>query len=275
LPFPKNLEDSVNLRIAGFERNKMGEYIGRALNSGMGGASLGDSTVRDIPKLIQELGRASAIGLSGASGGEGASGLLGGAMEGILNTKLSNMVGSANYFLRSRMPGTLGSTIDNITGQTVNPRETLAFEGVDLKTHSFSWELYPSNKEDSELIKSIVKRIKQNALPTTQDIAGIKRAFLQYPSTVDTYLLGVDPEHFIKYKTSMITDFSIDYGAGGIVAIAKGGKPAAVRLSMNIMELEIETADDHGVEPVVVNRPAQTDNAPSVNSGGPGFREGQ
>ena len=58
----------------------------------------------------------------------------------------------------------------------------------------------------------------------------------------------------------MITDFSVNYGAGGLVSIVKGGKPAGVSLSMNMMELDIHTADEFGVEPVELERPAQTDN---------------
>jgi len=44
----------------------------------------------------------------------------------------------------------------------------------------------------------------------------------------------------------MITEFSVDYGAGGGVSIMKGGKPAGVTLSLNMTELEIETSHDYG-----------------------------
>jgi hypothetical protein len=60
------------------------------------------------------------------------------------------------------------------------------------------------------------------------------------------YLLGVNQEHFMKFKTCMVSNVSVNYsGGGGITAIAKGGVPAAVELSMSFQELDIETADDY------------------------------
>ena len=62
------------------------------------------------------------------------------------------------------------------------------------------------------------------------------------------YLLGVNEEHYMKFKTSMVTQFTVDYGAGGGVAIMKGGKPAGVTINISLQELEIETAHDYGHE---------------------------
>jgi hypothetical protein len=60
------------------------------------------------------------------------------------------------------------------------------------------------------------------------------------------YLIGVNREYYMKFKTSMVTSFGVDYGAGGTLSIMKGGKPAGVNISMQLSELEIETAHDYG-----------------------------
>jgi hypothetical protein len=70
-------------------------------------------------------------------------------------------------------------------------------------------------------------------------------------------LLGIQSDHWIKYKSSMITEMQVDYGAAGGVSIMKGGKPASVQLSMTMSELEIETAHDYGAE---VNADDSNDN---------------
>ena len=99
--------------------------------------------------------------------------------------------------------------------------------------------------------------IKRKSLPEVGHLTGIPKAFLEYPSIVEVYLLGIQSDHWIKYKSSMITEMQVDYGAAGGVSIMKGGKPGAVQLSMTMSELEIETAHDYGAE---VNSDDSNDN---------------
>ena len=240
LPFPKQLVDATNLRINGFERDPFTEAIANKIKSFSEGGS-----VEDIPGMLQGLGASMSAALTGNNFGGG----LNDIASKFLGTDLKDIASGAQYLLRNNplMDGNISKTIDTVTNQTLNPRETLAFEGVDLRSHQFSWELFPSNQTDSERIRNIVKMIKRNSLPTVTSLAGIPKAYLQYPSTVDMYLLGVNEEHYIKYKTSMVTEFSVDYGAGGGVAIMKGGKPAGVQISMTMQELEAENAHDYGV----------------------------
>ena len=240
LPFPKNLTDATDLRINGFERDPFVETIAQKLNSFAGGAD-----VQNIPDLLQSTGAGLASALSGGNLGAG----LNNIASQFLGTSIKDVASGAQYLLRNSplMSGTVGKSVDIATNQTLNPRETLAFEGVNLRSHQFSWDLYPSNATDSERIRNIITAIKRNSLPTVTDLAGIPKAFLQYPSTVDMYLLGVNEDHFIKFKTSMVTQFTVDYGAGGGVAIMKGGKPAGVSIQLSFQELEIETAHDYGV----------------------------
>jgi hypothetical protein len=47
------------------------------------------------------------------------------------------------------------------------------------------------------------------------------------------------------FKTSMIQGFNVSYTPHGL-AIVKGGKPAMVSLSMNLVEADIHTAEDYG-----------------------------
>ena len=240
LPFPKQLVDGTNLRLNNFERDKATEQVAQRINNFLQGGE--GNAIGDIPGMIQQLG----AGLSSLIG-EGAGGMeaFRDLATDVLGTDVSDAATAAQYLLRSKLPGDISRSIDLVTGQTINPRETLAFEGVNLRTHQFNWDLYPSNEGDSERIREIVQMIKRNSLPGVSSIAGIPKAFLQYPSTVDMYLIGVNREHYMKFKTSMINSFTVDYGANGM-AFMKGGKPASVNLSIQLTELEIETAEDYG-----------------------------
>lgn len=255
LPFPKQLVDSSSLRINAFERDLVTEQIASRINNYLSGGA-DQSTVANIPDAIQAMG----AGLSSLTGS--GMGDMRAFTSSLLGTSVADVATAAQYLIRSRLPGDISRSIDNVTGQTVNPRETLAFEGVNLRTHQFNWDLYPSNVSDSERIREIVNLMKKNVLPVTQDLtsAGIAKAFLRYPSTVEMYLIGVSKEHYIKFKPAMVTSFSVDYGAGGNMSFMKGGKPAGVNIALNLTELEIETADDYGAASgaPVETRPAQT-----------------
>jgi len=240
LPFPKALSDNTNLRINSFERDPFTESIAGRIKDYMDGN--GGSTASDIPGMLEGMGASMASVLTGQNISTGINDIA----SKFMGTDLKDVASAAQYLLRKHIPGDIGRSIDTVTGQTINPRETLSFEGVELRKHSFSWDLYPSTQTDSERIKNIINTLKRKSLPEVTSLAGIPKAFLQYPSVVDIYLLGVNSEHFIKYKTSMITDFSVDYGAGGGVAMMRGGKPAGVTLSISLTELEIETAHDYG-----------------------------
>ena len=242
LPFPKALLDNTGLRINGNERDPFVESIASKINDFIDGK--GSMTAEQIPQMLQSMG----AGLSGIGGGDLMKAARGMAKE-VLGTDVKDVASASQYLLRNSplLSGNgVGRAIDLVTGQTINPRETLSFEGVNLRTHQFSWDLFPNSAADSERIKNIVNMIKRKSLPEVTNLSGIPKAFLQYPSVVDVYLLGVNSDHFIKYKSSMITEFSVDYGAGGGVSIMKGGKPAGVTLSLNMTELEIETSHDYG-----------------------------
>jgi len=57
----------------------------------------------------------------------------------------------------------------------------------------------------------------------------------------------------MKFKPAMVTNFTVEYGAGGTMALLKGGKPAGVTISLSMQELAIETAEDYGEAALAAN----------------------
>lgn len=242
LPFPKQLVDATSLRMNSFERDMLTEQIANGINNYINTSGSGEK-ISEIPSAIQRMG-ADIAGMVGSADGENLSGFV----QRVLGTSASDAAQAAAYLLRSRLSGDIQRTINTSTGQAVNPRETLAFEGVNLRTHQFNWDLYPSNQQDSDRIRQIINTFKRRVLPTTESIAGISKAFLNYPSVVETRLIGINREDYMKFKPAMVTNFSVDYGAGGNMSFMKGGRPAGVNLSLQLTELEIETSDDYLTE---------------------------
>ena len=246
LPIPANLRDNDLMRIENITQSPIesavGGYIAGAANA-MQGSNL---TLRDVPAALRDVGADLANVSAGDVFNQGV-GALGNAVNAILNESVGNASRDVMYLLRSALPNGISQVTDRALGSTVNPRASLAFEGVELKQHSFNWTLIPKNERDSEIIRAIIRTLKQNSLPTYQTFAGTNfKAYLRYPSIVDIYLLGVNSDYFMKFKSSMIRSVNVEYGSTGIVSIVKGGKPGNVTLNIELVELDIHTAEDYG-----------------------------
>jgi hypothetical protein len=262
LPFPRTLQDSTNIRVQQFERDFLYERLASGIasfNDGEGGlgnffsnvggaaASLMDGTTNYMKAMgskANEQGMTNAL-MGAISSGAGK----------LSQFDTQKAIGMAGYLARNFIPGEIAKSVGVVSQRTVNPQETLSFSGVDLRNFTFSWDLYPSNADDTTRINKIVNLLKKHSLPTTEaaESSGqTARAFLNYPDIVELNLLGVQEDHFMRFKRCMIQNVTVDYGAGGMPEIMKGGVPAAVTLTISFSEIQIQTAQDYGAqEPVV------------------------
>lgn len=257
LPFPRTLSDNQGIRINSFEREFITERVTSALASGAGGS---------FGELVGNFGGAAEAILAkvregGAEFTKDPIGVITGAVgSAYKNLEPSKALAIGTYLARSVLPGDIARTAGAASQRVVNPQDTLGFTGVDLKQFQFSWDLFPSNKEDTEQIRKIVNFLKRKSLPSVEGVEGItglEKAFLKYPSIVETNLLGVSEKHFVRFKRAMITNITVDYGGGGIVTIMKGGVPSSVTISISMQELSIHTAEDYPDD-------SQADNATST-----------
>jgi len=253
LPFPRTMVDSTGVRIASFERNFLTERIAASI-AGQSGTQIGQG--------IMDMAGAAASFLQNAAGAvvrdpSMALSAMQDALGRVTKEQGLNTARLASFLIRNFLPEELSKTVGGITGTAINPNETLAFEGVDLKSYTFSWDLFPSNKSDSDQILQITRLLKRELLPrfssggltdlgpfATEGIS-VDRIFLKYPSVVIINLLGVDPLSWMRFKPAMLTNVSVDYAGGGTMGIVAGGRPAGVNLSLSFTELSIHTAEDY------------------------------
>jgi hypothetical protein len=254
LPFPKQLQDSSNMMLNGFSRDPLVEKIVTGLEGILNGD--GAQTLGGLPGAIQQAGAnlAASLAQSQASGG-GIGGAIQGFTSALRDTGVQDVASVTRYLMQKASPllGDIGQSINLAAGQVLNPKETLAFEGVQLRSHQFSWDLFPSSAQDSDQINNIINLMKRSVLPRTQDfalgnVANFERAFLKYPHVCQIYLIGVDSGSWMKFKPAMVQNMTVDYAGGGTLGIMKGGKPAGVSISISLQELAIETANDYGEE---------------------------
>lgn len=236
LPIPSNLRDTTNNRIDRFEQQYLGAEASAVTQrlADQLGASGAATTLADLTNIATE----TAQGVFPLSGEEFYNRVTG------LDPSITR---SAAFLLRSQLPSAVTRNLDVGFASTPNPKATLAFEGVELKAHSFSWTLAPRSQEESDSLRNISNIIRSRMLPTYGELSpgSSDRAFLNYPNVVDVFLLGVDETHYFRFKTSMLRSFTIDYSSGDSLTFLRGGKPGIVTMAIELMELDIHTAEDY------------------------------
>jgi len=212
LPIPSNLADTFSMRVLPTELGSVGE------------------ATRDIVSMAGE-GNLTAMGVF-----ETAKSALAGKGTRIAAATLDSLTGTNT-----------AKAIEVATGMVVNPRIALAFEGVDLKSHTFTWTLAPRSAAESDKLRKIIQQIKKSALPTFNNSFG-QKVFLNYPNVVDVFFLGTTDGFMYYFKRAMISQVEVNYSGSGAPAFVEGGKPAVVGLTLSMTEIDIHTSEDYGGE---------------------------
>jgi len=144
------------------------------------------------------------------------------------------------------MPGLsdtgLGRFAQSQTGMVRNPHLTTIFEGVSLKTYSFSWRLSPTSDSEARQINSMLNTIKGYMHPK---LIGAGFA-LEYPylANLEFEVGDVAYSQLPKVRDSFITKLDVNTSGGGSIAFYRDGNPVTIDISMGFQEIDIMTRDD-------------------------------
>ena len=234
LPLPRQIQDSFKINVAGDEIGILGSFAAQGLSDP---TAIGDVTSQlssSVMEAAKKLGGDIGGGDIGAAFGKGAD------------------VGS--FLVRAglgKLAPDIANGISAGRGTAINPFATLVFKGIDLKVHSLEWLLSPESESESRTLKNIIQTLQRMVLPqvdsalgTNTSVTAIDRGIMRYPAMVDIYFQGIDMNYYFKFKTSMISQLNVDYTPNGI-AINKGGRPSAIRITMTLNEAYIHTSDDY------------------------------
>lgn len=222
LPIPSNLNDSFNIRINQAELGLSGSIAARSASSmtnftpgAVLGAGLGD--VGDIIESVKDA---------------------------VLGS------GDMTFAAIAALQSSLVSDEDRKGfeagfGRATNPHLALSFDGVDLKQHTFQWQLAPRNSRESETLKKIITKVKKNVLPR---ISSLGVNMFEYPNVVDIFFVGTEPGYLYYFKRCLMSSFETNYAGSGNVAFVEGGRPAVINLSMTLTEMDIHTSEDYQSE---------------------------
>jgi hypothetical protein len=123
-------------------------------------------------------------------------------------------------------------------GVARNPHTALLFNGVDLRTFTFTWRLSPRSPAQSQNLNKIINQIKRAMHPNLA-LGGFA---LDYPNLF-TVEFNNDKEGIINLGFSFCQDFRINPTPSGHVYY-KDGYPSIVEMSMTVKEFQIKTTED-------------------------------
>jgi len=227
-----------------------------------------------LPKVLQDTYspniRDQELGIIGGATADAVSAIVNGPNAGRVNINdimqnkdfgalASDAASAMRYFTRAGLGSIspeIGQGIDAAVGTAVNPQQTIVFDGVALKSFTFDWSFSPKSASESETLRKIINTIRAASLPAYASPFGaapntgtsLSRGLLKFPKMVDIMLVGVDSSYFIQYKTSMITQFTVDYTPNGSVALYRGetgARPSFVNMTIAVKEAAIHTRDDY------------------------------
>lgn len=136
-----------------------------------------------------------------------------------------------------------GSSFFNAqVGSVTNPNLATTFQGVGIRSHQFQWRFVPKTKAESTQLHTIIKILKQSALPARN--AGQNYTLL-YPDIAHINISGSANKMIDFPKTGMfLNDISINYDGVAAAFYKDTGEPVVTDLTLAFIDRSIVTRED-------------------------------
>ena len=187
------------------------------------------------------------------------------AMEGDPGKALKNLTGATQSVLTSgnaqnlvtsymaaKAVGSFGGNVTaegilaRSTGQVLNSNMELLFQGVQLRSFNFSFNLAPRFDKEATVVKQIIRTFKQSMAAKTSSGAGAG-LFISSPEVFQlTYKSGSKKHPFLpSFKPCALVSMGVDYAASNVYATYEDATPVHMRLSLSFQELNPIYFDDY------------------------------
>ena len=150
-------------------------------------------------------------------------------------TNLFNVVNSV---------GTIAGQLTSLAGYPLNPQLEILFTGRGQRQFQFEVMMTPTNKDEAESIRNIIKTLRSTSSP--QRGVGPGGFLMIPPSTYDIEFFkdGKRNENIPKIKQCALQVIEVDYSPSGTYSTFSTGHPVEIRLSLGFREIEVLFQDD-------------------------------
>ena len=135
--------------------------------------------------------------------------------------------------------------VSRATGQVFNPNLELLFDGVNIRSFPFSFEFFPRNPKEGEMVKRIIRTLKQSMLAKRDEGGG--KIFISAPDIFQlTYMKGNRKHPFLNSFLPMaLTNINISYTGSNTYSTFYDGTPTHMRMDLTFKELNPIYAEDY------------------------------
>jgi hypothetical protein len=126
------------------------------------------------------------------------------------------------------------------TGMVRNPHHTAIFDGVQLKSYSFTWKMSARSQKEAIAIENIIQNIKTYMHPQLSS-TGFS---MEYPYLAELNFSLGDNKLVPNIKTSFIKNLTVNGSAGGVPSFFKDGRSSIVEMGLTFQEINVQTRED-------------------------------
>ena len=221
LPIPENIQDS---NAVNWGDDSLNGLAARAIGSTMG--VIGDNgNLFDAAKRVATEAADFAGDLTGIS------------------------AGIRNSFIAAKAVGAFTNVnaqgvVTRQTGQVLNPNMELLFNNVTLRSFNFQFDLAPRNKDESRVIKNIIRTFKRSMNAKKNGSVGL---FISSPDVFQlSYKTGSNDHKFLnKFKPMALLNMAVNYTGSGTYATYDDTTPVHMQLSLQFQELNPVYAEEY------------------------------
>jgi len=137
------------------------------------------------------------------------------------------------------------------TGQVLNTNMELLFQGVQLRSFNFTFNLAPREETEAKAVKNIIRTFKQSMAAKTSSGTGAG-LFISSPEVFQlTYKSGNKKHPFLpSFKPCALVNMGVDYTGSGVYATYEDATPVHMKLSLSFQELNPVYFSDYNKIPL-------------------------
>ena len=173
-----------------------------------------------------------------------------GAGEALSSPEIQDTIGAA---IAGTAIGALGGNvsadqlISRATGQILNPNLELLFNGVGIRTFPFSFQFFPRNRSEGQVVLDIIRTLKIEMAPSRTTKSEAKGVFIKAPSIFHLkYKKGNGPHPFLnRFQPAVLSDMKVNYTAAGSHSTFYDGTPTNIQVDMQFKELNPIFREDY------------------------------
>lgn len=206
LPIPQNMQEEFSMSYSDVSLGLLGAAENVLPNFNQSGEGVQSQTRENVKKFVE------------STGGE-----------------------SAAFYGASTLAGITDATAGALSkagGAVKNPYQALLFQGVNLRTHTFSYRFSPRSTTEHLTLKKIIHEFKSRMHPTKDALLYL------FPDVVDIKFGKKNGEPYF-FKTCFLESMSVNYAPQGTPAFfAQTSDPVEVEISLSFKETSQITRQD-------------------------------